>query len=124
MGESTDLTVQVVNLGRGAGSAIVSETIPAGASASDFSLEPGIITDNADGSRTYTWAWKMGGAEDNGDLSQPTIYDRLDITYTLTWEAADCGGRSIGAAPRVDWSDSDGLSHISWGTELVVACCQ
>ena len=122
-GESTNLTIEVVNLGRSAGSMVVSETLPAGAAASDFSVEPSTVQENSDGTTTYTWANKMPQSVDDPDISQPTEYGVSEITYTLTWLGPECGERVVGDAPRVDWSDIDSRAQVSWGTELVIACC-
>ena len=122
-GESRALTIEVVNLGREAGNTTVHETIPAGSMASEFSRQPTWVTDNADGTTTYTWATKMPESVDDPDLSAPTTYGISEISYVLTWTAPDCGERVEGEAPRVDWEDIDGVAQVSWGTPLMVACC-
>ena len=122
-GETRALTIEVVNLGRAAGNTTVHETIPAGTVAGDFSREPTWVTDNADGTTTYSWATKMAESVDDPDLHAPTLYAITEITYQLTWTAPQCGDRVEGDAPRVDWEDVDGAAQVSWGTPLMVACC-
>lgn len=122
-GQSGELTIEVVNLGRGAGSMVVSETLPAGTSARDFSISPTTQERHGDGSTTYTWSDKVLASVDDSDLGAPTDYATVRITYTLTWDTPACGMRITGEAPQVDWADVHGRSHRSSGTELVIACC-
>lgn len=122
-GESTELTIEVINLGRSAASMTVTETIPAGTEAADFSIDPSTETRNSDGSTTYTWSSKMLASEDTEDPSEATRYATNEITYTLTWTDPACGERTVGEAPRVDWADIDAKPRVSLGTELVIACC-
>ena len=122
-GESGDLTVEVINLGRGEGRTEVTETIPAGTAAHNWSTDPSWQRENSDGSTTFGWSAKMAGAIDNPDLSLPSTYDTFEISYTIVRTDADCGTRVTSWAPTVDWDDVHGARWQSVGTPLVVACC-
>ena len=122
-GTSTNLTIEVVNLGRDTSNIMVEETLPAGTRSFGFSVLPSTSESNADGSTTHTWYFKMGGSVDDPDLSSPTQYDMVQIDYQVAWERADCGYREKGEAPTVTWTDSAGGSYTSSGTELVLVCC-
>ena len=122
-GQSEELTIEVVNLGRGAGSMVVTETLPAGTSASDFSVLPTTEERHEDGSTTYTWSDKVLASVDDDDLAAPTDYATVQIRYTLTWDTPACGMRVTGDAPHIDWSDVEARPQRSSGTELVIACC-
>jgi hypothetical protein len=123
-GESGTLTVEVLNLGRGMGTVEVSETIPAGTEAHSFSVTPTRTSDNTDGSTTITWEFKMPGSEDDPDTSMPTTYDSIDISYGITMLDADCGQRMTTWAPQVSWQDIWERPFVSYGTPLVIACCE
>jgi hypothetical protein len=124
VGDTAQLTVEVTNLGRGTGYLRVGETIPGGTSASNFSVIPDEIQNNEDGSTTLWWEFKMPGSIDDPDTSRPTDYDTLEIEYDLTMTEADCGRRMTTWAPQVLWSDIHGRDFTSFGTPLVIACCE
>lgn len=123
-GTSVPLTIEVINLGREASSIQVSERLPAGARAWGFSVHPSTSEDNGDGSTTHTWYFKMNGAEDNEDINQPSNYDIVRIEYNVEWTKTDCGYREKTWAPEVSWLDLSGVRQVSYGTELVIACCE
>jgi len=122
-GTSAPLTIEVVNLGRDESTLQVSETLPAGTRGYDFSVRPSSSESHSDGSTTHTWYFKMAGANDDDDLSVPATYDTVQIDLKVAWERPDCGYREVGAAPEVTWTDNAGLTHTSYGTELVLVCC-
>ena len=122
-GTAAPLTIEVVNIGRDSSNIEVSETLPAGARGYDFSVRPSTSTSNSDGSTTHTWYFKMSGAEDDDDLSAPATYDIVQIDYKVAWERADCGYREVTWAPDVSWTDNTGTRYTSYGTELVLVCC-
>jgi len=124
VGETRTLTVEVVNLGRGTGTMRVGETIPAGTSASGFTIIPESSEQNSDGSTTIWWEFKMPGSVDDPDTSQPTEYDIIEIEYDLSIDAAECGQRHTTWAPQVLWEDIWGRPFTSYGTPLVIACCE
>lgn len=124
VGETRQLTVEVVNLGRGTGTMRVGETIPDGTAASNFSVIPDEFQENSDGSTTIWWEFKMPGSIDDPDTSRPTDYDVLQIEYDLTIEEAECGQRHTTWAPQVLWEDLYGRPFTSYGTPLVIACCE
>ena len=123
-GTSVPLTIEVVNLGREASSIQVSERLPAGARAWGFSVTPSTIEENGDGSTTHTWYFKMNGSTDDENVSQPTDYDIVRIDYNVEWTSPDCGYREKTWAPEVSWLDLSGVRQVSYGTELVIACCE
>jgi len=123
-GTSAPLTIEVVNIGREASSIQVSERLPAGARAWGFSVLPTTSEENGDGSTTHTWYFKMNGAEDDEDVNQPSIYDTVQIDYNVEWTRPDCGYREKTWAPEVSWLDLDGVRQVSYGTELVLVCCE
>lgn len=122
-GTSAPLTIEVVNLGREAGNIRVTERLPAGARGYGFTVTPTTSETHGDGSTTHTWYFKMSGAEDDDDLSEPATYDTVQIDYQVTWERPDCGTRERTWAPEVTWTDTTGSTYTSLGTELVLACC-
>jgi hypothetical protein len=122
-GTSSPLTIEVVNLGRDTSSIHVQETLPAGTRSYDFSVRPSSSETNSDGSTTHDWYFKMNGSVDNPDLSTPTDYDMVQIDFQVVWERADCGYREEGEAPSVTWTDNTGATYTSYGTELVIVCC-
>jgi len=122
-GTSADLTIEIVNIGRDTSNIQVSETLPGGTRGYDFSVEPTTSESNSDGSTTHTWYFKMNGAEDNEDLNVPTSYDIVQIDYKVVWERADCGYREVQEAPEVTWTDNTDTTYTSYGTELVLVCC-
>lgn len=122
-GTSAPLTIEVVNIGRDTSNIQVSETIPAGARAYDFSVTPSVSETHSDGTTSHRWYFKMGGATDDDDPSVPATYDTVSIEYKVAWERPDCGYREVGDAPEVTWTDSAGDTYTSKGTELVLACC-
>ena len=122
-GTSAPLTIEVVNLGRGTSNIMVEETLPAGTRSYDFSVRPSTSETHSDGSTTHTWYFKMSGAVDNPDLNTPTDYDIVRIDFQVVWDRADCGYREEGEAPSVTWTDNSGATYTSYGTELVLVCC-
>jgi len=123
-GTSAPLTIEVVNLGREAGSIQVSERLPAGTRAWGFSVLPTTSETHGDGSTTHTWYFKMNAAEDDEDTNNPSTYDIVKINYNVEWNRPDCGYREKTWAPEVSWTDNDELRHTSSGTELVLVCCE
>lgn len=124
VGDTEQLTVEVTNLGRGTGTMRVGETIPGGTSASNFSVVPDEIQENSDGSTTIWWQFKMPGSIDDPDTSQHTDYDVIEIEYDITVDEAECGRRITTWAPQVLWTDIHERDFTSYGTELVIACCE
>ncbi len=122
-GESAPLTIEIVNLGRSSSTVQVTEHLPAGTRAYGFTVRPTTTTVHDDGSTTHVWSFKMAGATDDEDLSAPTDYDIVNITYQVVWDRPDCGYRQKGSAPEVTWTDDFGTTSTSYGTELILVCC-
>jgi len=120
-GGSTLVEVEVVNMGRVAGVAAVSETIPAGMAASNFDLEPFGEDWSEDGSVTYSWEVELAAAEDTADDTH-TIYDSQTISYVLQVNDEACLPRTSTPEPWVSWEDSDGTVQEAAGSPLIIEC--
>ena len=130
-GDAFSVTLQVMNLGDVAGSGTVTETVPAGATATDFSVAPLSATANPDGSTTYTFQVDVGPrvvvpAESEYDAwgylapysAHPAV---VAISYTLGTDGM-APDRHQSAAPTVSYS-SRGATWLSQGSPLVVDLC-
>lgn len=115
-----EVVLRFLNLGRRVGTVEVSETIPDGWDASNWSVQPDRI-ENGDDGVTYFFEVQMTGAIDTSD-TQPTIYDDRTISYELERAGGDCGARMYFNEPRATWTDSDGDAQESSGSPLLVLC--
>lgn len=118
-GESGQTGVSVLDIGSVAASTTVSETVPAGFTASAFSLAPDSTSANGDGSTTYTWTVALDARNVPGDHTA-TTYDAEDITYTLTRVGA-CAAPVTAPEATATWEDSDGAEQSS-ANPLVIRC--
>ncbi|MFH1465021.1 MAG: choice-of-anchor D domain-containing protein [Pseudomonadota bacterium] len=120
-GGTSYVEIQATNLGRQPTTAEVTETIPAGMSAGDFTLSPSSQSTAEDGSVTYTWQLAMDAAIDT-DSDEQTIYDTACIGYTLGLTEEACLPRTQTPAPTVTWQDSGGQVQHAAGSPLIIAC--
>ncbi len=112
--------VHAINMGRQHGVAEVSELLPEGWSASDFSLEPESIQSTDEGT-LVTWNIALAAAIDTNENAH-TIYDEQLIQYRLELAGAECGPRTYLNEPEALWSDGDGEPQQSEGSPLLVIC--
>ena len=114
------VVVRLINMGREYGVAEVTELLPEGWSASDFSHEPESVELTEDGT-LITWNIALNAAQDTGE-TQHTIYDEELISYTLELDGAECGPRTYLNEPEALWSDSNGDDQTADGSPLLVLC--
>ena len=112
--------VRFLNLGRRVGTVEISETIPDGWVATNFSVEPDRYETNDD-STTWFWSFEMAGAIDTDETSH-TIYDDRTLTYELVRAGGDCAARMYFETPGASWIDGSGDAQISEGSPLLVLC--
>ncbi len=117
LGESGETGVWVFNLGDQAGTTTVTETVPAGFAASEFSLEPDATVTDETGQTLYSWTLSL---ERRSMSTGNAVYDEELITYTLT-RNIDCAPRIFAPEATADWSDSDGY-QVSSANPLVIRC--
>ncbi len=116
------VALRVTNLGREGGTAMVSETLPPGWTATTYDPEPVAVSRPGDGSTVITWAVSLDGAVDGYTSSDPSEYDVATLRYALAYEN-DCQSRELGFAPTARWTGIDGRPHDSEGSPLVIECC-
>jgi hypothetical protein len=120
LGESADIAVEAMNLGRVATDADVVEHVPAWLHV--VNAGDAMATVEADGTTTLVWdAVSLPRAIDTDELDQPTIYDLQHLSYTATLEACPAE-RSIGTGPTAVWVDAAFTQHTSDGSPLIVHC--
>ena len=118
-GESGAGGIRVLNIG-GAGSAVtVTETLPPGFAASDFSLAPESESTSSDGGAVYSWTVVLDRRQVDGNGGD-TTYDEERITWTLTRTGA-CQSRLTAPETTALWADSDG-TEISTANPLIILC--
>jgi hypothetical protein len=120
VGESTQIAVEVMDLGRVDADAEVTERVPAWLRV----VDPGDATATleADGSTTLVWdAVHLLGALDTEGSGDATIYDRNYLPYTVTLQACP-EQRSLADEPSAVWADAGFTSRTSTGSPLVVYC--
>ena len=115
------VVLRSVNLGRQLADFRLTETLPAGWEASNFTLPPDQIWTHSDDSTSYSWDLSLAGAIDTGEY-EPTIYDWSIIRYTLELDGAECSGRTYLEEVEATWLDLDGDSYTSRGSPLLVTC--
>jgi hypothetical protein len=120
-GGSTMVVLELTNIGRVAGAATVSETIPPGMVASDFSVQPDRQVEEDDGSITFSWERELDAAVDT-ESDQQTVYDTHAISYHLSIEEEACTVRARVPEPMVQWNDSDGIARRAEGSPFIVEC--
>jgi len=121
-GESEVVTLQVVNMGRALGEVTFTETLPTGTVASDFSLEPELISTDWRGRTTLTFRKTLAAAVDSGTYEH-TDYAGIDVSYRVTMtDDVVCTRRRSGAPPLATWADR-GTMMRSYGSPLIVGCC-
>lgn len=118
-GGTAPVTLRILNMGSQDGTAEVRETLLAGYSASDFSLEPVRTEAGDDGATVYVFEVSLG-ARTLTDLYEQTIYEEQDITYTMSVPA--CRGRQYHTPMETHWDDSDRTERVATANPLVVDC--
>jgi hypothetical protein len=120
VGETVQVVVEVLNLGRVATDAQVVERVPEWLRVVDegdatATLEP-------DGTTTLVWdAVPLLGAIDTDGKDEPTIYDPHHLSYRVTLEACP-ESRNVGMEPSAVWTDAALTQRMSDGSALVVHC--
>jgi hypothetical protein len=120
IGESAEIAVEAMNLGRVATDADVVEHVPEWLHV----VDPGdaTMTVEPDGTTTLVWdAVSLRGAIDTEELDEATIYDPHYLSYTATLEACPAD-RSIGTRPTAVWVDAALAQRTSDGSPLIVHC--
>ena len=120
VGESADITIEVMNLGRIATDAEVVESVPEWLRV----VDPGDATATVEPDGTTTLVWdtvSLRGAIDTEELDEATIYDRHYLSYTATLEACPAE-RNIGTGPTAVWVDAGIAQRTSDGSPLVIHC--
>ncbi len=120
-GGSTAMEVEVINIGRIAGVAHVSETVPAGMEAYNFGVEPHDEAVGEDGSITYSWEISLEAAQDTGITSQ-TVYDSQILGYTLEVGDEACTARARTPEPVVSWIDASDNAQSAAGSPFIIEC--
>ncbi len=120
-GGTSLVQLEVVNIGRVAGEAVVYETIPVGMEASDFDPVPSGEVVEDDGSVTYRWELSLDAAVDTAKDTQ-TIYDSAGISYLLELGQEACLPRARVPEPAVQWSSSSGVTLQAEGSPFIVEC--
>jgi hypothetical protein len=115
-----EVTLHAMNLGRRDAFGTISETLPPGYDARNFSVEPDQIDESEDGI-TFTWTISLDAAVDTGEYNH-TLYDHAYIHYELLGDGAECEKRSYLNEPAADWTDLDGINRTAVGSPLLVVC--
>lgn len=118
-GGAETVTLRILNLGGLAGVAEVRESIPAGMSAGGFSVEPLAVEDGEDGATVYVFEVELDGRIET-DTHTHTIYDELEISYTLT--VPPCESRTYAPPMETRWEDSDGVERTDTANPLAIVC--
>lgn len=122
-GGSHPVTIEVQNMGAIGASTTVTETLPPGVTASDFSLEPDRISRDLRGRQLLEWDVVLDGRIPTGS-SEHTDYDQLDLSFQVTLaDDAACPLRREGVAIESAWQDADDVDQASYGAPLIVDCC-
>jgi len=120
IGESAQIDVEAMNLGRVATDAEIVERVPEWLRV----VDPGdaTATVESDGTTTLVWtAVSLRGAIDTDELDEATIYDPHYLSYTATLDACPAE-RSFGDGPSAVWVDTGLAQRTSDGSPLVVHC--
>ena len=94
------------NMGALQGLGVLADTLPAGFSAGNFSVEPDSTVVNPDGSTTLLWDIELAGYEDMPGDDGSTVFDAIEITYDL-FPALDANGARL-ELPKAAVTYNDG----------------
>jgi hypothetical protein len=97
------------NLGAVTGSGVLSDTVPAGYTASNFSVAPSQIITNCDGSKTLKWNVTVQGYYDPSGTYYTTTFYTVGISYDLTPPNTTNGARIF--LPRAQIVYCDGVTQ-------------
>lgn len=117
-GEGT-VGVRVINMGGREGEAELRESVPAGWTASDFSIPPDRTEAGTDGATVYVWDVLLDAREET-DLDTQTIYDEAAFSYRVTLPS--CRGRQYAPLATSTWIDASGDERVASANPLVVNC--
>jgi len=121
---TVDVTLTVRNLGEVAGTATVTDTLPAGASASGYTIAPDSEVPNGDGTTTVTWSLSLAGFTDPANMSADTVYTAEVILYTMTVPADADHGRfelpvaSVEYHDGFDWYTTDSQPALAFDLDV------
>lgn len=115
--DTAPVELWLFNMGEGDATFSAWETVPAGFSASDFTVTPAASTTNGDGSTTFRFDLELAGRVVSGSGGH-TAYDEVRVGYTLTRES--CLGRVYAPELRAEWND--GGTRSSTANPLVIDC--
>ena len=118
-GGAQTVTLRILNMGGRAGTAEVREAVAAGMSASDFSQEPVATETGEDGDTIYVFNVALD-ARIETDIHSDTIYDEVDISYTLT--VPPCDDRIYVTPMETRWVDHDGVERTDTANPLAIVC--
>jgi len=120
-GGAASVTLRVVNMGGVEGTSVVRESVPAGWSASDFSVAPDRTEVGSEGATVYVWDLTLDARVET-PLDEQTIYDEASVTYQLTVPA--CRARQYVDELTSTWVDSESVSRVASANPLVVNCVE
>ena len=118
-GGAETVTLRILNMGGRAGTAEVREAVAAGMNASDFSQEPVGTETGEDGDTIYVFNVALD-ARIETDIHSDTIYDEVDISYTLT--VPPCDDRIYVTPMETRWVDHDGVERTDTANPLAIVC--
>ncbi len=97
----------------------ISETIPPGFTAYNFSYEPFAAETTEEGTTYLFDIYLQPAILSDPDL--PTHYDEIEISYSLE-PPEECQGRITGNSPIAQWTDQSGTIRTSDGSPLILYC--
>jgi hypothetical protein len=120
IGDSAQIDVEAMNLGRVATDADVVEHVPAWLHV--VNTGDAMATAEPDGTTTLVWdAVSPAVRIDTDELDEATIYDPHYLSYTATLETCPAE-RSISAGPTAVWVDAGFTQRTSDGSPLIIHC--
>ena len=118
-GGTAEMSLLIWNMGSVDGETEIRETVPAGYSASGFSIEPTRTETDDAGGTIYVFPISLDAREET-DSDQDTDYDEQHITYTLT--VPPCEGRQTLTMASSTWTDASGVERIASANPVVIDC--
>ena len=115
--ETVDL--RVINMGGWAGDVEIRETLPAGWTGTDFSVDPDRLETGTDGATVYVWDATLEAREQT-DLDTQTHYDEQPIRYTL--HVPSCGRTETLVPMETRWTDTSGEHRVDTANPMIVTC--
>ncbi|MEC7988267.1 MAG: choice-of-anchor D domain-containing protein, partial [Myxococcota bacterium] len=118
---NNEVRMRIINMGHQATTATIKETVPVAFTASNFSVAPSSTSMLEDGAVTYVFSLEL----DASILTDPgfhTLYDEVEISYTVAPAGGNCQGRYTGYPPTASWLDNAGETRIADGNPLIFYC--